>query len=90
MKFQTIVMITEDETIFNIIKIMRTKVDQKEDKLNLVLVHHAANEKSIYLEDELKYWQEQRMMMIHINVAAAPKAAESAIQSKLGKKTRNS
>lgn len=49
-------MVTEDENIFNIIKIMRTKVEDKEDHLNLVLLHQASNASTIYLEDELKFW----------------------------------
>ena len=80
-------MVTEDESIFNIIKIMRTKVDDKEDHLNLVLAHHAKNESTIYLEDELKFWQENSMMMVTVNVADCPlKFSETGDQhSKLGK-----
>jgi hypothetical protein len=61
-------MVTEDETIFNIIKVMRTKVEDKEDHLNLVLLHQAKNQNTIYLEEELKFWQENSMMMITVNV----------------------
>jgi hypothetical protein len=42
-KYACIVMITEDDKIFNIIKLLRTKVDKKEDNSNFVLLHRAVD-----------------------------------------------
>jgi hypothetical protein len=54
--FENIIMITEDEKIFNIIKLLRTKIDNREEETNFTLLHRAKNPKTIYLDEELKFW----------------------------------
>ena len=64
-------MITEDDKIFNIIKLLRTKVDKKEDSSNFVLLHRAVDYQNIFIEEELKFWQENDMLRVTVSVEKA-------------------
>lgn len=61
-------MITEDEKIFNIVKLLRTKIDNREEDTNFVLVHRAKTPQDIYLDEELKFWQENDMLRVTVSV----------------------
>ncbi len=77
-KYSKIIMITEDEKIFDMIKIMRTKVELKEDDNNLILLHRAKDPDHIFIEEELRFWQENDMMRVTVSV-------EQPFDSKNGK-----
>jgi hypothetical protein len=61
-------MITEDEKIFDIVKLLRTKIDNREEDVNFVLLHRAKTPDNIYLDEELKFWQENDMLRVTISV----------------------
>lgn len=66
--FNSIIMITEDENIFNIVKFLRTKIDNKEEDIDMELLHRAKTPKNIYLDEELRFWQENDMLRVTISV----------------------
>jgi NAD(P)H-flavin reductase len=67
-KFDNIIMITEDEKIFDIVKILRTKIDNREEDTNFTLLHRAKTPDDIFLDEELKFWQENDMLMVRLSV----------------------
>lgn len=61
-----IIMITEDENILNIVKILRTRIEDKKDNTELILLHQAKNKDNLIIADELKFWEDNELMRVTI------------------------
>lgn len=61
-------MITEDENILNIIKILRTRIEDKKDHSELFLLHQAKDKENLIIADELKFWEKNELMKVTVSI----------------------
>ena len=61
-------MVTEDEKIMNIVKILRTRIEDSDDETELILIHQAKNRDNLIIADELKFWEDNELMRVTVGI----------------------
>jgi len=61
-------MVTEDERVLDIVKILRTRIEDTKDETELILMHQAKDKDNLVIADELKFWEENELMKVTISM----------------------
>lgn len=70
-------MITEDENILNIVKILRTRIEDKKDETELILLHQAKDLDNLVIAEELKFWENNDLMRVTVSIEKEVKEEDS-------------
>lgn len=76
-------MITEDENILNIVKILRTRIEDKKDNTELILLHQAKDKDNLVIADELTFWEDNDLMRVTIGIESPIQQEEEEDELKL-------
>jgi len=72
-RYEHIVMVVENEKIFNILKIFRSKVDTDPDsQVFLSLIYNANNQEDLLMLNELSHWQKSCDLRVVLGVINKP------------------